>query len=122
MNRLKLDDRIIRTLEAALNAKHKYTSVSVTFKGGKQSIDTLYTAPSYNTGKHFLDGSCADMTLDDVLAIAQSFEDRGDVKTLIKSVEKEKRETLKSLNSYKKRAKELDKHLASLMEIDCETE
>ena len=62
------------------------------------------------------------MTLDDVLAIAQSFEDRGDVKTLIKSVEKEKRETLKSLNSYKKRAKELDKHLASLMEIDCETE
>jgi len=118
MTRLTIDSRIVRILECVLNAKHRYSSVSVTFTDGQQKVDSLYTAPSHGTGQHFLDGgNYGNKGLDDVLAVAQSFEENGDVKTIIKNVEKRKREVLTQLDEYKKRAKDLDIALTSLLKI-----
>lgn len=118
MTRLSIDPRIVQILECVLNAKHRYSSVHVTFSDGQQKVDTLYTAPSHGVGEHFLDGGRGrNMTLDDVLSVAKSFEDKGDVKTLIKSIEEKKREVLKSLDDYKKRAKDLDITLTSLLKL-----
>lgn len=51
--RIELDERIIKILTCALNAKSRYTSVTVTFRDGEQKVDTLYTSPSYGAGTHF---------------------------------------------------------------------
>lgn len=50
--------------------------------------------------------------------MVQSIEDRGDVKALIDSLEKEKRETLLKISEAKKRAKDIDASLSALLKAE----
>lgn len=116
MQRLKIDERIIRVLEAVLNAKSVYSSVNVNFHQGRQSVGNIYVSPKTGMGGHLISHSGA--SLDEALAIAKNLEDKGDIKSLISSIEKDKREALKNITEDKERVKYLDLTLTKLLEME----
>lgn len=110
---IELDNRIEQILKIVLNTKCRYSSVTVSFINGEQSVDTVYLAPTYDTGHHLF--SSGRKPIDEVLSAVKSLKDKGEIETLISELEKKKRENLTRISELKSLAKDIDLSLTKLL-------
>ena len=119
MDRLKLDPRVIQSLENILNVKSNYSAVSVQFKNGEQSLDTIWvTGGIWNSGEHLLNSWSQDERgdLDAVLSLTQSIESVGCTQACLKKLKNKHAETCKRLNALKGEVKDLQQSIGRLQE------